>query len=694
MNGDIEYVHLVYSWLEILLRNTLHVVNDETAELDQFDVNDFVHEVAQVVECDHVSLRNAESSKAQGAIYAHTFADLFERGIPLQLCDSNVNAIPIQWIREVFENVQSRVSIDVKIGVVAIIGCNQTSKVSLMNQLFGVNFSASSRRNGLLAQLVPIQSPAKEAIECNFLLVIDTEMINLNKDLQQKPLDRDNFICSLATCLADIVLINTNEEMLEDDTKRFLSMIAKSIQRMNEVNKSGRCYLVKNCNNNQNTSETENGSDVLFEEAENYFKDILKGEGQEGRLEVITEVFSFENKKCVTRVRGTENSFSCEYQQDPSDILALRQSILQILGKISRAPISFSGFCQRLADVAKALKSKSFVETFQDTNVAKFKNEFTKLYRGLVLKVRQELSESLSVACNDLRYAPMTDIESVKSSKLNEVTNVVKYKMEALRKSVSEMLNSTKYKCFLEQEHYFVEDIKSNKVSFMKEVEKRFQEVITEAKQSQPILNKVKDERDKFIQNLERHVLNNNSTDILEETIEQAKQECLTRVQHEHPLPEFGEIHYNTKRNMNKLLSGCGNKVTSILENKSLSDCTNTHAAVSRSDDIWAIKENFNVAHKNKQVIFDIAHFKVKSMSSNPELIVINSKKVCTFLKELDNDLISTVDSITMYLFFCSKFIDDLHKQHLKKELEALSVDNPDADDGYSKRNKLRNKTC
>ncbi|XP_071854417.1 interferon-induced very large GTPase 1-like [Apostichopus japonicus] len=676
LDSDIENSHLLYRYLETfsVLRLGTVLQNEQDTNI-KFDVNDLVHEVGQMMECDHPRIARSANSATDNETYPEKFAYLFERGVSLPLCHSNANAIGIKWLHEVFDSLQCRFISDFKVCVVSIIGCKETKKTSLINQLFGVNFSFCTKGDGLIVQLLPVRNANNANIPYDFLLILNTESFNIEKTSFQADIERNNFICSLATCLADVVLINTTDEMCKEDKKTFMKTISKSLLRMKEVNKSGKCFLVNHTQTNPSNSDWEYDSDKVFKETINYLQEILQSDGNEISKQDISDIFLFQNERCAFTVRPSETFLSSKDQHQSSDVLALRQFILKLLESCTRPHMSFNGFCQRLADVDKALKTSSFVENFQDTNIEKLKDEFVALYRGMILQIRQDLSEKLALACNDLRYGSSNDMENLKSKQLDVLSQTASDKMKAFQQNVSEMLQSPKYKCLQAQEHYFAQDIESNKVSFLQTVEQCLQEITEEVKRSESIVKQVKNARELFIEKLEENT--KDST----ETFERTKQEFLNTMQRRYPLYELRDIQQNTEENMLYILKQCGKEVESLLTNRSLSECANAQKTSSTSNIIRTINDNFNVANEDISIIFDKVHSKITNISSNPHEIAATSKELCVFLKEFENEFSVVVDRITMYLYFGSNFLSKVHEAHLRNDIKALSVDDIESTD-------------
>ncbi|XP_071811054.1 interferon-induced very large GTPase 1-like isoform X2 [Apostichopus japonicus] len=669
LDSEIKNSYLLYRYLETFPDHWLgKVLHHEEGTNNKFDVNDLVHEVGQMVECDHPRFARSENLASDNETYPEKFAHLFERGVSLPLCHSNTNTIGIKWLEKVFDSLQSRSIADSKVCVVSIIGCKETKKTSLINQLFGVNFSFCKNGDGVLVQLLPVRNAKNANIPYDFLLILNTESFHTEEISSPDYIERNNFICSLATCLADVVLINVTEEMCTEDNNTFMKTISKSILRMQEVNKSGKCCLVNHAQKNLSKVHGEYHSDKVFRKTLKYLQEILKSDGIEISNQNISDIFFFQHERCAFTVRPSKTFLSSKDQHKSSDALALRQYILKLLEKCNRPQMSFNGFCQRLADVGKALKTSSFVENFHDTNAEKLNHEFVTLYRGMLLNLLQGLSEKLALACNELRYDSSNDIENLKVIQLDVLCKTASDKMKAFQQKVSEMMQSPKYKYLQEQKHYFEQDIESNKTFFLQTVERRFQEVTEEVKQSQLIVKQVKNARELFINMLEEN------TEDSTESFNQTKQEFLNKMQRRYPLNELCDIKQNTEKHMLCKLRQCGKEVESLLTNRSLSDCANAHKTDLTSNNIRNINDNFNVKNEDISVIFDKVHSKIKNLTSNPHDIAASSEKLCVLLNGFEDEFSGIVERLTMYLYFGSNFLSEVHKAHLK-EVEALSVD-------------------
>ncbi|XP_035770925.1 interferon-induced very large GTPase 1-like [Neolamprologus brichardi] len=136
----------------------------------------FFREMGQIYEAS-LSLPQTDPSRQQLQHLPKLCAELLLDGFPLELVDGDASNIPLRWVTDVLSQLSDLVSPNRKILVVTVLGVQGTGKSTLLNTMFGVQFAVSSGRctRGAFMSLIKIDEDMKKVLNCDFMLIIDTE---------------------------------------------------------------------------------------------------------------------------------------------------------------------------------------------------------------------------------------------------------------------------------------------------------------------------------------------------------------------------------------------------------------------------------------------------------------------------------------------------------------------------------------
>lgn len=75
-------------------------------------------------------------------------ADLMISGVPIELIDRDASYVPLKWVAAIFDKVSEKVG-DEQLFVLSILGLQSSGKSTLLNALFGPQFTVSAGRYGI-----------------------------------------------------------------------------------------------------------------------------------------------------------------------------------------------------------------------------------------------------------------------------------------------------------------------------------------------------------------------------------------------------------------------------------------------------------------------------------------------------------------------------------------------------------------
>ncbi|MGH0158658.1 UNVERIFIED_CONTAM: hypothetical protein FKN15_046359 [Acipenser sinensis] len=205
----------------------------------------FMREMGQLYEA-ACSLPDNAESRQQFQHLSGLGAELLLDGFPLELVDGDASNIPVRWVTDVLTELHRKVQHKSRLLVVTVLGVQSTGKSTLLNTMFGVQFSVSSGRctRGAFMLLLRVKEDLKEELNCDFILLIDTEGLKSPELAQlEDSYEHDNELATLVVGLSDITIINIAMEN-STEMKDILQIVVHAFLRMEKVGKRPNCQFV------------------------------------------------------------------------------------------------------------------------------------------------------------------------------------------------------------------------------------------------------------------------------------------------------------------------------------------------------------------------------------------------------------------------------------------------------------------
>ncbi|XP_041523092.1 interferon-induced very large GTPase 1-like [Microtus oregoni] len=357
-------------------------------------------------------------------------ADLMVAGVPIELMDGDASYVPLKWVTAVFDKISEKVG-DKRLFVLSVLGLQSSGKSTLLNALFGLQFTASAGRctKGAYMQLLKVEETFTEELGFDFVLVVDTEGLRA-PELNNKSRNWDNELATFVIGLANLTLINIFGEN-PSEMQDILQIVVQAFLRMKQVKISPSCIFV-----HQNVGE------VTAKD-----QNIEGRRRLEQRLDEITALAA-EQEECsnITRfsdvIRFDVNShvyyFAHLWDGNPPmappnphyshNVQELKTGILRIAQQESKGRImKMSDVKFLVQDLWKALVSENFIFSFRNTQevIAMSKlesmyNHWTWELRSYVLDLQNQLNNQihngkiLTLTTNAVEGPVSTKYETIK----------------------------------------------------------------------------------------------------------------------------------------------------------------------------------------------------------------------------------------------------------------------------------------
>ncbi|XP_039868123.1 interferon-induced very large GTPase 1-like isoform X4 [Simochromis diagramma] len=334
----------------------------------------FFREMGQIYEAS-LSLSQTDPARQQLQHLPKLCAELLLDGFPLELVDGDASNIPLRWVSDVLSQLSDLVSPNRKILVVTVLGVQSTGKSTLLNTMFGVQFAVSSGRctRGAFMLLIKINEDMKKVLNCDFMLIIDTEGLK-SPELAQldNSYEHDNELATLVVGLSDITIVNVAMEN-STEMKDILQIVVHAFLRMKEVGKKPKCQFV-----HQNVSDVsaheKNLRDrkLLLEQLNEMTQAAAKMEKKEENKS-FTDVMEYSPDTGNWYIPGLWNGnppmapVSAGYSEA---VYELKKNIIQLLGNCESSANDIMDFKEWVTSLWTAVKHENFIFSFRNSLVA------------------------------------------------------------------------------------------------------------------------------------------------------------------------------------------------------------------------------------------------------------------------------------------------------------------------------------
>ncbi|XP_068444276.1 interferon-induced very large GTPase 1 [Clinocottus analis] len=347
---------------------------DKQLSNSSLGIEHFFREMGQIYEAS-LSLPETDQSRQQLQHLPKLCAQLLLDGFPLELVDGEASNIPLRWVSDVLSQLNVLMSHKNKILVVTVLGVQSTGKSTLLNTMFGVQFAVSSGRctRGAFMLLIRINEDVKESLNCDFMVIIDTEGLK-SPELAQldNSHEHDNELATLVVGLSDVTIINIAMEN-STEMKDILQIVVHAFLRMKEVGKKPKCQFV-----HQNVSDVsahdKNLRDrkLLIQQLNEMTQAAAKMERKEENMS-FTDVMEYSPDTGNCYIPGLWNGnppmapVNAGYSET---VYELKKNIIHILGSCQSSANDILEFTEWMKSLWNAVKHENFIFSFRNSLVA------------------------------------------------------------------------------------------------------------------------------------------------------------------------------------------------------------------------------------------------------------------------------------------------------------------------------------
>ncbi|XP_021330491.1 interferon-induced very large GTPase 1-like isoform X2 [Danio rerio] len=402
-SADLSALHHKYdqSWSIVMKLKKNHNKSEqlkaEQAELERisedlqaaaFGLEHIMREIGQI----YVSCSSVKENKKDLPVHFFSLpslaAEMMISGFPLELMDGDAAHVPLVWISAVLDELIQKLGDQTRVFVLSVLGLQSSGKSTMLNAMFGLQFAVSAGRctRGAFMQLVKVSEEMKTQMNCDYILVVDTEGLRALELAGRSTRHHDNELATFVVGLANLTLINVFGEN-PSEMQDVLQIVVQAFIRMKKVRLNPSCVFVhqnvsditagkRNMEGRRRLQETLDKMTKLAAEEEVYdaerFSDVI-------RFDVQNDVKYFVQLWEGSPPMAPPNPNYCENIQE------LKKSILLNVSRSDGLLLTHLKDC--IKDLWEALLNERFVFSFRNSLeisvYRKLETEYSKWYWSL-----------------------------------------------------------------------------------------------------------------------------------------------------------------------------------------------------------------------------------------------------------------------------------------------------------------------
>ena len=233
-----------------IYQDEMNILNKKLVNAS-FGLEHLLREIGQMYEA--VISKDDEILKSLIFRLPEIAAQILINGFPLELMDGDTAHVPQLWVSAVLDKVSEILKkkksciFNPQVFVLSVLGLQDTGKSTMMNTLFGVQFSVSAGRctRGAFMQLLPVHRLLQKKCGFQYFLIIDTEGLRAPEldELQKKT--HDNELATFVIGMADLTIINIKGAISNaGDMDDILQTSVYAFSRMKKVKLRPSCHFV------------------------------------------------------------------------------------------------------------------------------------------------------------------------------------------------------------------------------------------------------------------------------------------------------------------------------------------------------------------------------------------------------------------------------------------------------------------
>ena len=362
------------------LKSQLQMLNEQLVQMS-FGLEHLLRELGQMYEsvCDISSATRHRkwqvitvSEQLQSEVFylPQIAAELLVTGYPLEIMDGDASHVPLTWVISVLDKLKEILG-DKRLFILSVLGIQSTGKSTLMNTMFGLQFTVSAGRctRGAFIQLLPLNEQLKAGIKCDYFLIVDTEGLRAPELDSAGTLKHDNEMATFVIGLADVTIINIFGEA-PGEMDDILQTAMHAFLRIRNLELNPTCLFVhQNVVAISADAKGEMGRAKFHEKLDEMTRKAAMEEQCEGSYQSFKDVIFFDDEKDIWY-------FPTLWKGDPpmapvnpgySDKAHDLKAGIVALARQKGSQCTISEFQLRVKQLWEAVLDENFVFSFKNT---------------------------------------------------------------------------------------------------------------------------------------------------------------------------------------------------------------------------------------------------------------------------------------------------------------------------------------
>ncbi|XP_065800497.1 interferon-induced very large GTPase 1-like [Muntiacus reevesi] len=447
----------------------------------------------------------------------HIAADLMISGVPIELMDGDVSYVPLRWVAAVFDKLSEKLG-DKRLFVLSVLGLQSSGKSTLLNALFGLQFTVSAGRctRGAYMQLLKVEETFTEELCFDFVLVVDTEGLRA-PELSNKSQNHDNELATFVIGLGNLTLINIMGEN-PSEMQDILQIVVQAFLRMKQVKISPSCLFVhQNVGEVTAKDQTMDGRSRLEERLDKMaalaaeeeqcsdvtcFRDVIK-------FDVNTHVYYFAHLWDGNPPMAPPNPrYSHNVQELKSRILVTAQQ--ESRGSIMK----ISDVKLRVQDLWRALLTENFIFSFRNTEEALAMSKLETKYNYWTWELRSHVRSLQDELINQIQNGKIQTLVT------HALEDPVREKYEAIKQELEKCFNDDPdIQKLIQWKGNFENKLNYLKEALITESARKAEELINFKKNQEKVDKKKSDYEKELLEKSQKLALSLNGTELSEEEL-------------------------------------------------------------------------------------------------------------------------------------------------------------------------------
>ncbi|KAG8431826.1 hypothetical protein GDO86_019801 [Hymenochirus boettgeri] len=400
--------------------------NTELKQIDQLisesslGVEHFLRELGQFYEseCSLVKEKKIKPNQRKFSKLPKIAADLLMNGFPLELVDGDASNIPLQWVTDILNELDTKTGNKWKMRVITVLGVQSTGKSTLLNTMFGLQFSVSSGRctRGAFMTLIKVKETFQAELGCEFILVIDTEGLKAPELASlEDSYEHDNELATLVVGLSDITIINMAMENIVE-MRDTMQIVAHAFLRMKETGKKPVCQFIHhNCSDVSTHEKNMRDRVKLLEQLNEMTKVAAKMERKSG-VTAFSDIMTYDHEKANWYIPGLWHgvppmaSINTGYSENA---YLLKARLFELLkgNTIVQRPQTIGELIIWIKSLWNAVKHEKFIFAFKNSLVAEAYDQLSIKYSGWEWNFRKKIHHWFSNAETEIKNLTDKDLK-------------------------------------------------------------------------------------------------------------------------------------------------------------------------------------------------------------------------------------------------------------------------------------------